>query len=148
MLLPNCVEEVIKKIEETDADVVGISFKTFGRDNQDIILMEHPTLQDFRGGNRIAYCSAIKRSALVEAGGYSSRMVANIPGNPVIRWGGYEDFALWFDLLERGKTIVCLQDPLWLYRTADGTMIQTAQAHHAELMGQIIQDHPIAFPNA
>ena len=129
MLLEDCIERVTKKIKETKADVVGISFKAFGKFNEQVLLMENPTLEDFKQGNRIAYCSAIRRSALLECGGYSPRMVH-----------GYEDYALWFDLLTRHKKFVTIQEPLFLYRTRPGTMIETAQQHHDELMAQINKD--------
>lgn len=127
ILLPNCVG----MIEKQDSDVIGLSFKEFGIRNTNIVLMPNPTLEDFKTGNRIGYCSAIKTSVLKEVGGYSPKMI----------WG-YEDFHLWFNLLLRGKKIVTIPDILWLYRTKPHSMINDAMAHSDELITQINKDFP------
>lgn len=135
ILLPNCVEKILEKINETNADVIGLSFKEFGLRDTIISLMPNPTIEDFKVGNRIGYCSAIKREVLLECGGYSPRMTT-----------GYEDYHLWFDLLSRGKKITTIPEILWLYRTKEKSMIHEAQAHHIELMTQIAKDFPNIFP--
>jgi len=129
MLVDNCVEKILTKIEETNADIIGLSFKEFGISQREIILMPNPTVEDFKTGNRIGYCSAIRKSALLEVGGYSPRMT----------WG-YEDLHLWFDLLSRGKKIITIPEILWLYRTKEKSMIHEAQEHHEFLMKQINKD--------
>lgn len=131
ILLPECVEKILKKIEETNADVIGLSFKEFGIRKTEIKLMPNPTIEDFKSGNRIGYCSAIRRNALLEVGGYSPRMTT-----------GYEDFHLWFNLLKRGKIIVTTPEVLWLYCTKEKSMIHDAIAHHDELIAQINKDFP------
>jgi glycosyltransferase involved in cell wall biosynthesis len=136
MLAEDAIELITEKIEETNADVVGPSLKTFGKFNEFVILMADPKLEDFKQGNRLGYGSAIKKSVLLECGGYSPRMT----------WG-YEDLHLWYDLLLRGKTIVTMPEPLLLYRTRDNTMIHTAQQHHNELMAQIQHDFHIFDEN-
>lgn len=128
-LLPTCVERIEKVFDDTDADIVSASFTHFGLNNSDIILQMRPTLEDFKSGNKVGYCSAFKRSDLLMVGGYSPRMI----------WG-YEDLALSIDLLKRGKKIYTIPEPLWLYRLKSNSMIQTAQAHHQELMSQIYHD--------
>lgn len=135
MLKENCVETILKVIEKTNADIIAPSFKCFGVDNINIILDKNPTIEDFKVGNRIGYCSAIKKSALLEVGGYSPRMT----------WG-YEDYALWFDLLKRGKTLVTIRDILWLYRTKERSMIHEANEHRDELMAQIKKDNKELWP--
>ena len=135
LLMENCLERLTKITETTDADVIGISFRYFGLGNGEIILMTNPQIEDFKTGNRIGYCSLIKRRALLEVGGYSSKMTF-----------GYEDLHLWFNLLTRGKKIVATQEVLWAYRTKEKSMIHDAQAHHVELMAQIAKDFPQVFP--
>lgn len=140
ILLPQCAERIqdtftIKLYENNPVDVVGLSFKEFGIRNTEIILMPNPTIEDFRTGNRIGYCSAIKKSVLLEVGGYSPKMTY-----------GYEDYALWFDLLLRGKKIVTIPEILWLYRTKEKSMIHDAMAHHNELVGQINKDFNVDLP--
>lgn len=131
VLLPNCVEEILKIVEKTDADVIAPSIRTFGIAEQTTILMPEPTLEDFKIGNRIPYCSAIKRSALLQVGGYSPRMTE-----------GYEDLHLWINLLTRGKTIVTIPEPLVRYRIKKHSMITEAKKHHDKLMAQIYKDFP------
>ena len=131
IMLENCIERISQVIEETNADVVAPSFKTFGTSNEKVVLMPNPTLEDFKTANRIGYFSAIKKEALLEVGGYSSRMTF-----------GYEDFHLTVNLLTRGKKLVTIPDILILYRTKEKSMIHEAQEHHQELMQQIFKDFP------
>ena len=135
MLIENAIEKITQVIEQTSADIISPSFKCFGLANDEVILMENPTIEDFKTGNRVGYCSAVKRDVLLEVGGYSPKM-----------WCGYEDYHLWFNLLFKGKTIVTIPEILWLYRTKEKSMIHDAQAHHVELMTQIAKDFPKIFP--
>lgn len=128
-LLPIAVERMEKVFDDTDADIVSASFTHFGLNTSDVILQMRPTLEDFKSGNKIGYCSMFKRSDLLAVGGYSPRMT----------WG-YEDLALTIDLLKRGKKIYTIPEPLWMYRLKPNSMIQVAQAHHEELMSQIHYD--------
>lgn len=131
MLLENAIEKITKVAEETKADVISPSFKCFGIAQDEIILMPNPKIEDFKTGNRVGYCSAVKRDALLEVGGYSSRM-----------WCGWEDYHLWFNLLLREKTIITIPEILWLYRTKKYSMIHEANKHAKELWGQISKDFP------
>src|SRR3990167_10411604 len=131
MMLENCLERVSQVIEETNADIVAPSFKTFGTTNEQVILMPNPTLKDFKTANRIGYMSAIRRLALLEVGGYNPKMI----------WG-WEDYDLWFDLLKRGKRIVTIPEILILYRTKEQSMITEANKHSKELWEQIYKNHP------
>lgn len=137
ILYETCIEKIIKTFEETDADIVAPSLKCFGLGTDEVILMPDPKIEDFRTGNRIGYFSAIKKEALLECGGYSPRMEE-----------GYEDMALWFDLLLRGKRIVTIPEPLVLYRTKEVSMGREAAKPpvHAKLMKQIYKDFPSAWP--
>lgn len=130
ILNDNCVEKLLEVAEVTGADMVAPSFKSFGKESYQVILMPHPTIEEFRVANRIGYCTLMKREVLLEVGGYSPKMV----------WG-YEDYHLWHDLLKRGKKLVTVPDILWLYRTKEHSMINVAQDHHDELMEQIKKDH-------
>ncbi len=130
-LNPNCVERLIQVIEEClDADVVSPSFTTFGLSNELVLLQMRPTLDDFKQGNRLGYCSAIKKSVLLEVGGYNAKMV----------WG-YEDYALWINLARLGKKFYTIPESLWNYRVKADSMIQTANKHAVELRYQIEQDN-------
>lgn len=130
ILEENAIERLTLEIMQTGADIVAPSFKTFGKDNQEVVLAI-PTIEEFKIANRIGYFCAIKRSALLEIGGY----------NPKMKWG-YEDYDMSFDLFKRGKSISVIQEPLVRYRIKEHSMIHTAQAHHEELMAQIKINHP------
>lgn len=130
ILESNCVERMVSVIQKTNADIVAPSIREFGISDAIVILKENPTIEDFKLGNHIPYCSAIKTDALREVGGYSSKMV----------WG-YEDYHIWFDLLKRGKKLVTIPEPLVNYRTKNQSMIHEADAHKDELMAQIKKDH-------
>lgn len=134
ILQDNCVERLQFFIDQTGADIVAPSFKCFGINSSDVILMPNPTLNDFKTANRIPYCSAIKKEALLEVGGYSPRML----------WG-YEDFHLWVTLLNRGKTLVTIPDKLFLYRVKEVSMITESLKHHDELISQIVRDNPNVY---
>lgn len=131
ILMENYVETVDKIIGETDADIVAPSFKCFGLHNTEVILSPDVKLEDFRQANYVAYFSTIRKSKLLEIGGYSPRMT----------WG-YEDYALTINLLLRGSKMVLIRNVLVLYRTKEESMITVAKAHHDELMEQIKKDFP------
>jgi glycosyltransferase involved in cell wall biosynthesis len=136
ILMVNCVEKLMElHTKYPDADVLAPSFQTMGVVQEHITLMQEPQLEHFRTANRIGYFSAIKKSVLHEVGGYSSRMV----------WGA-EDYALWFDLLTRGKKIVTTPEILVLYRTKEESMWIETQKHTKEFMQQIYKDYPSAWP--
>lgn len=131
ILLENVVEKTEEVIKENpEADIIAPSFKTFGTSNQEVILMDNPTLEDFKTGNKIGYCAAIRKSKLLEVGGYSPRMQE-----------GYEDLALWADLLSRGAKIVTIPEVLWLYRTKEKSMWKDITPEiHKKLLAQINKD--------
>lgn len=132
--MPNCLEKMTTAIEQTHADIIAPSFQNFGVLNSPVILQGVPTLEDFKTANRLPYFCAIKREALLECGGYSPRMT----------WG-WEDMALWIDLLSRGKTVAVLQDILVLYRTKETSMLTEANKHSTELWTQLAKDFPHLF---
>ena len=133
VLMENCVERILETIEKTNADVVAPSIRCFGLGHNDTILMQNPTFNDFKLGNRLAYCSAIKKEALLECGGYSPRMDM---------LGGFEDLHLWYDLMSRGKKIVTIPEPLVMYRTKAESMWTEAEKNKGALWAQIVKDFP------
>ncbi len=133
MLMENAIETLSREIQQTNADIMAPSFKEFGKSDREVILGSF-AMEDLKVGNRLGYFSAIRRSALVDVGGY----------NPKMKWG-WEDWDLWFDLFKRGKTICVLQDILVKYRVKEKSMIHEANAHGDELMEQIKRNHPSLF---
>lgn len=130
MLKGNAIEVMTRNIYQYNSDVIAPSFEHFGLRNDQIILGSF-NMEDLKVANRIGYFSAIRRSTLLEVGGY----------NPKMRWG-FEDWDIWFDLFKRGKTLVTLQDILVRYRIKDNSMLTEANKHADELMGQIQRNHP------
>lgn len=134
MLKENAIEKITAEIMRTNADIVAPSFKEFGKSDREIILQGF-TMEDLKVANRLGYFSTIRRSALLEVGGYSPRM----------KWG-WEDWHNWFALFSRGKTIAVLQEILVMYRVKEKSMITEANAHAEELWGQIHKDFPHLWP--
>ncbi len=145
-LLPLAVRKIEEKIpqlidiltgDERSPDIIAPSFKEFGLGNRDIILMDNPKLEDFKTGNRLGYCAAIRKSALLEVGGYSPKMVE-----------GYEDLHLWINLLTKGFKIRTIPDILWMYRIKKESMYTKITPEiHTKLIGQINKDFPEAKLN-
>jgi glycosyltransferase involved in cell wall biosynthesis len=133
MLKENAIATITADIQRTNADIVAPSFKEFGKSDREVILGGF-TMDDLKVGNRVGYFCAIRKSALIECGGYSPRM----------KWG-YEDYHLWFDLLSRGKVLAVIQDVLVMYRVKERSMIHEANEHRDELMAQIRKDFPHIF---
>jgi glycosyltransferase involved in cell wall biosynthesis len=133
VLMENAIEKLTKEILATNADIIAPSFREFGKSNREVILGPF-TIEDLKTANRLPYFCAIRKSVLLEIGGYSPRM----------KWG-WEDYHLWFDLFRRGKTICVLQDILVMYRVKEKSMIHEANAHGEELFNQIRKDYPELF---
>ena len=126
--------KITQEITQTNADIVAPSFKEFGKSDREVILAGF-TMEDLKVANRLGYFSTVRRSALLECGGYSPRMT----------WG-YEDYHLWFDLFRRGKTIAIIPEILVMYRVKEKSMLHEANAHASELNAQIKKDFPFIFP--
>ena len=133
ILMENAIERVTKEIQQMNADIIALSFKEFGKSDREVILGTF-TLEDLKVANRIPYCCAFRRSALVEVGGYQPKM----------KWG-WEDYHLTFNLWSRGKTISVIQEILFKYRVKERSMITEANEHANELWEQIKKDFPQIF---
>ena len=133
MLKENAIERVTQEMLRVSADVYACSFKEFGKSDREVILQGF-TMDDLKIANRIGYFSPIRRSALLEIGGYNPRMKY-----------GWEDYDLWFDLFKRNKTLALVQDVLVMYRVKEKSMIHEANEHAEELWKQIKRNHPELF---
>ena len=129
ILKENYIEVMESILKEVDVDIICPSFKCFGTQNTEVILNPNIEISHFKDGNMVGYFSTIRKSKLLEIGGYSPKMT----------WG-YEDYHLWINLLLRGAKMVVIKDVLVLYRTKENSMITIAQAHHEELINQIKKD--------
>ncbi|MBN1530842.1 MAG: glycosyltransferase family 2 protein [Thermoleophilaceae bacterium] len=86
-----------------------------------------------RYGNFVDAMSMIRRSALEEAGGYSS--------DP--RLYGWEDFALWCALAERGQRGVLVPEILAAYRSSIGSMIALTDIDASAAWSALLDRHAI-----
>lgn len=129
ILTETAIEKITQRINETGADIIAPSFREFGKSNREVIIQAF-TMPDLMAANRLGYFCAMKRSILLEVGGY----------NPKMRFG-WEDYDLHFDLLKRNKTCTIIQEPLVLYRVKEHSMIHDANAHAEELAKQIRINH-------
>lgn len=136
MLKENAIERFTSAIYTYNADIIAPSFEMFGLRNDKVILGGF-TLEDLKVANRMGYFSLVRRSSLLDTGGYNPKMI----------WG-YEDWDEWFDLFKRGKNIAVLQEVLVRYRIRENSMITEANKHSDELMGQIKRNHPQIFTQA
>src|SRR5262249_51745270 len=82
--------------------------------------------------NTIPVASLIRRSALLEAGGW--RMGS-----------GYEDWDLWLAVAEQGLDGVHVPVPTFRYRRRAGRMLDDCTPRHAELYDRLRSRHPDLF---
>lgn len=136
-LMPDALWEIDNYLDENpDTAVVGLSLRCRNEDTgetQDTILLENPAFPDFKDGNRLAYCAAIRKSTLLSVGGYSPKMDT---------LGGWEDLHMWYTLLNRGYTLHTIQKPLLLYRVKKQSMSKEAEKNKVALWAQIVKDFP------
>lgn len=130
-----CIEKLLKIALDTGADIVAPSMQCFGLTDETIIIDPNPQRRDFLAANRLPYACLIKKSILLECGGYSPKMI----------WGA-EDLHLWFDLLGRGKKLVTTPEVLFQYRTKKQSMWRETAKHSKEYFAQIFKDFPELEP--
>lgn len=87
--------------------------------------------------NRFFYCSLFRTQILREVGGYNGRLA----GWPGLVKGGYEDWALWIDLLKRGARFTGINEPLFNYRTRPDSMLAEAESNRELLVQEIRRHH-------
>ena len=136
-LLPHGIERIVENAKESNADVICPSLICFDEEGnqRETILLPEPNFSDFKEGNRLAYCCAYKRAALLEVGGYSPKMDV---------LGGWEDLWMHYAMLENGKKIITIQQPLVMYRVKEQSMWKEAEKNKGALWAQIVKDFPSA----
>jgi glycosyltransferase involved in cell wall biosynthesis len=86
-----------------------------------------------RYGNFVDAMAMIRRSALEEAGGYSSDA----------RLYGWEDFALWCALADRGQRGVLVPEIIAAYRSSIGSMIALTDIDASAAWSALLERYPI-----
>lgn len=135
-LSPDGIEKLVALALETSADVIAPSILCYDEQRSvatPTVLMANPTFADFTVGNRLAYCALIKRSVLLETGGYSPKMDT---------LGGWEDLHLWYDLMRREKKLVTTPELLVTYRLKEKSMWRDAEKNKEALWAQLVKDFP------
>lgn len=82
--------------------------------------------------NDVPVASLLRRSALVDAGGWSMG-------------SGYEDWDLWLALAERGYSGVHVPKPTLRYRRRSGRMLDDCTPQHGALYAKLRDRHPALF---
>jgi hypothetical protein len=121
---PQFIEKTLPLMTKS-VGIVSSDMQCFGIDSS-LIGIGNISLEEEMTANKIPVCSLIRREALLEVGGYNSRMDK-----------GYEDWLLWIEILKRGWTHRVVNEPLFLYRRKAQSMITDAGQHHLELFGDI-----------
>jgi glycosyltransferase involved in cell wall biosynthesis len=114
---PTYIEKAMMMIGS--ADVVYPDLQFFGDRNDRMTCNAPITRENFQRENIIPYCSLIRKSCLLECGGWRSSMIY-----------GWEDWQLWIELLERGCRFLRLQEFMFFYRKHGETMIANLMKYH------------------
>jgi len=109
--------------------IVSTDMQRFGTQSE-LIPARVMTFEEERESNQIPCCSLVRRKALLECGGYNSRVT------------GYEDWGLWVDILSRGWKMAVLNEPLFFYRTGCNAANTAADKRRDELTRLITEWHP------
>ena len=89
------------------------------------------SLEDLLRENHLIVCSLIRKEALLECGGYNTRLYA------------FEDWNLWVDIMKRGWEFILIPEALFKYRRRRGTMIETeGWTKEADLSRIMREAHP------
>jgi glycosyltransferase involved in cell wall biosynthesis len=86
----------------------------------------------FRYGNYIDAMALIRREALTAAGGY--------PEAPAL--GGWEDYALWVAMAERGMHAVRILDFIGRYRVSQYSMLSVIGIDHSTAWTTLLRNYP------
>jgi len=123
------IEKTLPLMDDPAVGVVYTAMQTF---EGEVRYPQAPVILDLlKHHNQLFYCCLIRKTALLECGGYNTRMTL-----------GYEDWNLWIDLLKRGWEFAYVPEPLFFYRERPGTMIEESDKHRSEIIEQIKRNHP------
>ena len=129
IIAPTYLEKTIP-LMTAGVGIVSTDMQRFGTHNE-LLPAKILTYEQERQYNEIPVCSLIRREAFLECGGYTPR----VPG--------YEDWALWVDILHRGWKMAVVNEPLFFYRTGCNTANNEADKHREEYTRLIHEWHPL-----
>jgi len=121
MIEPTFLEKTIGK-----DDIVSVGQKKFGTNDEIWIPLEHPPHEYFYITNQIHCCSLFKKEIWKTVEGFDESLKT-----------GLEDWDFWFQATKAGYTITTIQEPLFLYRQHEQSMVRSIP-NHEELKQYII----------
>lgn len=113
---PLYLEDALPLME--NADIVYCNLQHYGDRDDKARMSPVITKEIFLQFNPISYCSLIRKSCLLECGGYNVKMIH-----------GHEDYDLWVELFIRGKRFVHLDYYYFYYHKHGSSMIDSSYNH-------------------
>ena len=132
---PTFIEQA-KEILDSQSVVgaVAANAELFGKVNQVIVKYTGGDSENFVYRNNAVACALIRREVWEQVDGYDETMKE-----------GFEDWDFWLSTLEKGWRIHVIQEPLFLYRQKEVSMLQSSQLKRPELVKLLVNKHPSIF---
>lgn len=138
---PEYLAKTVPLMSDPRVGIVSTDMQYFGlRDNR--IPPRGLTLDVEKHGNELPVCSLIRKTALLDAGGYETLVVMSPTGKKVY---GFEDWELWIDILKHGWKVAVVNEPLFHYRLKPVSMVTEASSMREELTREIRRRHPDVY---
>jgi len=136
-LLPDCLELHVRTAKSTGADAVYAKIRMFNLGSHvDKFLSDAPfDLRRLSGGNYIDAMALFRRSALREAGLYST--------DPVLM--GVEDWELWLRFASQGRKVEFIPRVLSEYRVHGENMLRTSELDLRDVWTHLHGKYPAIF---
>lgn len=134
-IAPEYIEEAVKILEtDRDAGIVYCRAKLFGAVEGDWTLPEF-SLDEMLMDN-IIFCTALfRKSDWEDVGGYDSGMIY-----------GWEDYDFWLSLIEKGRSVHCIDKPYFFYRVAAESMVRSRDKEQKiEMFKRVFERHQKLF---
>ena len=127
---PTFIEKTLPHLD-SDVGIVSTDMHVFSEIKDSIVLANTPSVSDLTKGNSIPATSLINKRAFVEAGGFKENV--------------YEDWELWINILKRRWRMNIVHEPLFHYRSREGSLISQFTKRHDEFMSNMRRIHPDVF---
>ncbi len=134
---PGYIEKAVDLLEKnSDLGIVYCRASLFGAVETDWDLPEY-SLERMLIDN-IIFCSAFfRREDWLAVGGYDVGMIY-----------GWEDYSFWLSLIERGRQVYQIPEPLFIYRVASDSMVRSKEKwQKIEMFKRIFKRHQDLFSN-
>ena len=115
-------------------DIVACDVAVFGARTGTWRLRRPFTVEHLLQENGLPYCSLYRRAVWDRTGGYKPNIF------------GYEDWDFWVTAAEQGFRAHVIEEPLFLYREKQRSMLTEARGLHRSLRAQLVLNHRARFP--